>query len=160
MFRKIAIVFAACVLNGLPSLASEQMNETGGGALPAMQPETRKTISYAADIRPLFRPIDIAKMKKNGHFDLSSYSDVVTKSIDILGQSQKGDMPCDGAWPQSNADKFKQWKQGRHAALRRVLAIFVHSLSHGGLSCRGIPARRQRRLNPGLLRFTFNGAGC
>lgn len=73
-------------------------------------------VSYAADIGPLFRAKDIAAMKKNGHFDLSVYADVVAHAQDILARLQKGDMPCDGGWPNADVDKFKQWiADGRQA---------------------------------------------
>jgi len=117
MFRKFATVFAACILGGFISSASGQTSETAGKSQAASQdlvPGTGAKVSYAADIRPLFRAKDIASMKKNGHFDLSLYSDVAAKAIDILGQLEKGGMPCDGAWPQSDVDKFKQWiKDGK-----------------------------------------------
>lgn len=48
-------------------------------------------------------------MKKNGHFDLSAFADVKVRAEDILARLQKGDMPCDGRWPQTNIDLFKTW---------------------------------------------------
>ena len=100
MFRTFAIILAACILGCIILFASERGNEGGSPA---------NKISYATHIRPLFRPKDIEHMKKNRNFDLSKYADVKANSINILAQLQHGHMPCDGAWPQSGIDKFKQW---------------------------------------------------
>ena len=65
-------------------------------------------LSYAKDIRPLFRDNpDVASMKKFG-LDLSSYSDVKAKALHIHAALAKGTMPCDGAWPDRLA-LFKTW---------------------------------------------------
>ena len=66
-------------------------------------------VSFNTNIRPLFRDKDVATMKKIGHFDLSSYTDVAANSDAILNRLQTGDMPCDGAWPQTDVDTFQKW---------------------------------------------------
>jgi hypothetical protein len=66
-------------------------------------------LSFAKDIRPLFRDNpDVASMKKFG-LDLSSYSDVKAKAEHIHSALAKGAMPCDGAWPQDRLALFKTW---------------------------------------------------
>jgi hypothetical protein len=65
-------------------------------------------ISFATDIRPLFRQKDIVSMKNFG-FDLSSYDDVSARADGILARLQAGDMPCDGAWPPANVKLFSDW---------------------------------------------------
>ena len=65
-------------------------------------------MSFATDIRPLFRKHDVDTMKEFG-VDLSSYADVKKHSHDIHSRLKSGDMPCDGAWPKANVDKFKTW---------------------------------------------------
>jgi hypothetical protein len=55
-------------------------------------------ISFAKDIRPLFRAKDINAMKKA--FDLSDYGEVRSHADAILGKVSAGSMPCDGPWPQ------------------------------------------------------------
>jgi len=66
-------------------------------------------LSFAKDIRPLFRDNpDVATMKEFG-LDLSSYSDVKTKARGILAELLKGSMPCDGAWPADRLTLFKKW---------------------------------------------------
>ncbi len=69
-------------------------------------------LSYATDIRPLFREMDIGEMKVNGPFDLSNYEDVKKHANDIHGRLSQGDMPCDASWPPANVQKFKEWVDG------------------------------------------------
>jgi hypothetical protein len=68
-------------------------------------------LSFAKDIRPLFRDYDVSEMKGNG-IDLSKYDDVKKHANDIHGRLQEGDMPCDGAWPKEQIQKFKEWMDG------------------------------------------------
>jgi hypothetical protein len=66
-------------------------------------------LSFAADIRPLFRESpDIEAMKSFG-LDLSSYDDVKTHADAIYARLEDGSMPCDGEWPKEQVAKFKQW---------------------------------------------------
>jgi len=66
-------------------------------------------VSFASDIRPLFRDSpDIDTMKEYG-LDLSSYEDVKSQSAKIYAAIADGSMPCDGAWPNEHLELFKQW---------------------------------------------------
>jgi hypothetical protein len=66
-------------------------------------------LSFAKDIRPLFRDTpDVDTMKGFG-FDLSSYSDVKAKAAEIYATLADGSMPCDGPWPNERIALFKQW---------------------------------------------------
>jgi hypothetical protein len=66
-------------------------------------------VSFAKDIRPLFRDSpDVDSMKDYG-MDLSSYADVKTHSQAIYATLADGSMPCDGAWPQERVALFKRW---------------------------------------------------
>jgi hypothetical protein len=66
-------------------------------------------LSFADDIRPLFRQKpDVETMKRMG-LDLSSYQDVKTRADDIYARLADGSMPCDGQWPAEQIDKFKRW---------------------------------------------------
>ena len=69
------------------------------------------TPSFAADIRPLFRDMDISGMKPNG-IDLSSYDDVKNRAKDIYRRLSAKEMPCDGSWSESYLQKFKEWMEG------------------------------------------------
>ncbi|MBI3537188.1 MAG: hypothetical protein HY070_06495 [Chloroflexi bacterium] len=69
-------------------------------------------LSYAGDIRPLFREMDVEEMKMNGPFDLSQYDDVKKRASDIFQRLSDGDMPCDAAWSADNVRKFKDWMEG------------------------------------------------
>jgi hypothetical protein len=66
-------------------------------------------VSFATDIRPMFRDEpDVSTMKRMG-FDLSSYDDVKAKSEGIYARLENGTMPCDGAWPKQQVTLFKRW---------------------------------------------------
>lgn len=71
--------------------------------------DARTQISYASNIRPLFRDFDINAMLKARNLDLSSYDQVSAKADDILGTLESGGMPCDGAWPTKDVELFRQW---------------------------------------------------
>ena len=64
-------------------------------------------ISYAADIKPLFRERDRSSMLS--HFDLWSYGDVSDHAPAILARLEQGSMPCDGAWPADRVELFRSW---------------------------------------------------
>jgi len=63
--------------------------------------------SFATDIRPLFRDRDIQSMRSS--FDLASYEDVRTNGEAIYGRLANGTMPCDGAWPAADVQRFRSW---------------------------------------------------
>ncbi|MGA2903701.1 MAG: hypothetical protein ABSD98_07710 [Candidatus Korobacteraceae bacterium] len=66
-------------------------------------------ISFATDIRPLFRDSpDVEAMKSFG-LDLSSYDDVKAHAEAIYSRLEDGSMPCDEAWPAQQIARFKQW---------------------------------------------------
>ncbi len=67
-----------------------------------------RALSFAADIRPLFRSYDVESMKPNG-IDLSSYEDVKKHAQDIYARLSAKEMPCDGSWNDSDLEKFKEW---------------------------------------------------
>ena len=68
-------------------------------------------VSFAADIRPLFRDSpDVDSMKDFG-LDLSSYDDVRAKAGAILARLADGSMPCDGPWPKEQLALFEQWME-------------------------------------------------
>lgn len=66
-------------------------------------------LSYAKDIRPLFRDTDVNAMTQFGGFDLSQFEDVFTWADEILKRLEVGDMPCDAPWPAERVALFKQW---------------------------------------------------
>jgi hypothetical protein len=78
--------------------------------LPTKEAEVSATgepISYAEDIKPLFRERDRQSMLSN--FDLWSYDDVSRMSDAILARLRNGSMPCDGAWPDEQVTLFQDW---------------------------------------------------
>ena len=68
-------------------------------------------LSFATDIRPLFRDKDIKAMKPVG-IDLSSYADVKKRAQDIYARLSAKGMPCDQPWSDSHLQMLKEWMQG------------------------------------------------
>jgi hypothetical protein len=66
-------------------------------------------VSFANDIRPLFRDKDIDSMKDFSDFDLSQASDVRANAADIYQRLLDKDMPCDAPWSDANIALFKAW---------------------------------------------------
>ena len=64
-------------------------------------------LSFARDIKPLFRQHDRESMEKA--FDLWSFDDVRAHASDILERVKNGSMPCDGAWPPERVRVFQRW---------------------------------------------------
>jgi hypothetical protein len=65
-------------------------------------------LSFARDIRPLFRDTDVTTMQNYG-LDLSSYAEVKNKVQAIYATLAEGTMPCDGAWPKDCVATLKRW---------------------------------------------------
>ncbi len=66
-------------------------------------------LSFASDIRPLFRDEpDVDTMKRMG-LDLSSYDDVKANAEGIYSRLEDGSMPCDDAWPSEQVALFRRW---------------------------------------------------
>jgi hypothetical protein len=63
--------------------------------------------SFETDIKPLFREGDRRSMEFA--FDLWSYDDVSQNADAILGRLRNGSMPCDGAWPDDQVERFQGW---------------------------------------------------
>ena len=72
-------------------------------------------LSFAGDIRPLFRDFDVDSMKGFG-LDLSSYQEVKTHADAIYSRLEDGSMPCDEPWSKEQLAKFKQWMDDGMAA--------------------------------------------
>jgi CDGSH-type Zn-finger protein/truncated hemoglobin YjbI len=72
-------------------------------------PGPGETVSFAANIKPLFREHDRQSM--SFAFDLWSYGDVRAHAAGILERLENGTMPCDGAWPAERVEVFKRWSE-------------------------------------------------
>ena len=66
-------------------------------------------LSFATDIRPLFRDSPDVDSMKNFGLDLSSYEDVKAHAEAIYSRLEDGSMPCDDAWPKEQLAKFRLW---------------------------------------------------
>ena len=66
-------------------------------------------LSFAKDIRPLFRDTpDVDSMKEFG-LDLSSYAEVKGHAEKIYGRLLDQSMPCDQPWPEDRLALFRRW---------------------------------------------------
>jgi len=77
--------------------------------------DSMDVLSFATDIRPLFRDKDIKAMKPMG-IDLSSYEDVKKRAQDIYARLSAKGMPCDKPWSDSHVRKLKEWMESGMAA--------------------------------------------
>ena len=68
-------------------------------------------VSFARDIRPLFRDNDIDSMKDFGDFDLSQVGDVRAHAALIYERLADQTMPCDGPWSERQIALFKRWME-------------------------------------------------
>ena len=64
-------------------------------------------MSFATDIRPLFRAEDRESM--DFAFDLWSYKDVEANASLILERLEDGSMPCDRSWSDVQIQTFRNW---------------------------------------------------
>jgi hypothetical protein len=64
-------------------------------------------LSFARDVRPLFRDDDVEAMRYA--FDLSQHEDVRANAQGIYERLADGSMPCDGAWPADQIALFRRW---------------------------------------------------
>jgi hypothetical protein len=64
-------------------------------------------LSFARDIRSLFRDSDVDAMRYA--FDLGRYEDVKANAASIYERVADGSMPCDAAWPADQIVRFRQW---------------------------------------------------
>jgi CDGSH-type Zn-finger protein len=76
-------------------------------AIPLPGPD--ETVSFEANIKPLFREHDRQSMEFA--LDLWSRDDVQAHAADILDKLSSGSMPCDGAWPADRVEVFKRWTE-------------------------------------------------
>jgi hypothetical protein len=69
--------------------------------------DTGAALSFATDIKPLFREHDRTSMLKA--FDLWSRGDVVAHGDAIVAALKGGSMPCDGRWPEDRVLTLERW---------------------------------------------------
>ena len=70
-------------------------------------------VSFAQDIRPLFRERDVDSME--WAFDLTSYDDVRSHAERIADRLSQGSMPCDVPWPPERVTLFRRWMDQGYA---------------------------------------------
>ena len=67
-------------------------------------------LSFATDIRPLFRDVDIEHMKPAGvALDNPAWMCVPANAQKVYGAVSSAKMPPDAAWPADRVALFKKW---------------------------------------------------
>jgi len=102
--------------------AIQQITELGSGAIPnppptpspTPPPAPEPTTSFASDIRPLFRDIDVQHMKDVSGLDLQDYQQVRDNSGEILNRvkstgPRRMPPPPDAPWTTAEVDLFQKW---------------------------------------------------
>jgi hypothetical protein len=70
-------------------------------------------LTYAHDIRPLFRDSDITCMARHGiMLGDANWMCVPANANNVYSVLSSGYMPPDGPWPQDRIDLFKAWIDG------------------------------------------------
>jgi hypothetical protein len=82
------------------------IDRQAGRGKPVTQP-AEPPVSFATEIRPLFRERDRESMEFA--FDLWDIEDVRAYADDILGRLQDGTMPCDTTWSREQVALFVRW---------------------------------------------------
>ena len=94
-------------------LAEDRAGMPGMRVLGKKGRVSKAKLSFETDIKPLFRPQDVAVMQAVRGFNLHDYDDVVREADNILDRLKEDDlnllMPCDGAWPKTDIDLFEAW---------------------------------------------------
>jgi hypothetical protein len=70
-------------------------------------PDGDRLVSFAAQIKPLFRAKDRESM--TFAFDLWDIDDVRSNADAILGRLRQGTMPCDVRWSSGQVELFERW---------------------------------------------------
>jgi hypothetical protein len=78
-----------------------------GEEIDVTLPAPDQPVSFARNIKPLFRPKDRESM--TFAFDLWDIDDVRTNADAILGRLREGTMPCDGGWSSEEVELFSRW---------------------------------------------------
>jgi hypothetical protein len=71
--------------------------------------EAQMALSFAADIRPLFRDGDIRCMKPGIPLDDPAWMCVPANAQKVYGAVSTGKMPPDAPWPEDRVSLFKKW---------------------------------------------------
>jgi len=70
-------------------------------------PAPDEPVSFAQDIKPLFREMDRDSM--TFAFDLWDVDDVRSNAEAILDRLRDGSMPCDDGWSADEVERFARW---------------------------------------------------
>jgi hypothetical protein len=90
-------------------------------SIESLNPEASKggsmALSFATDIRPLFRDEDIECMKSYGvDLDDPAWMCVPANAESVYGAVSAGTMPPDDLWPPDRVSLFKKWMDAGYPA--------------------------------------------
>lgn len=68
-------------------------------------------LSYAADIRPMFREFDKVFMKRLDGIDIDDVKSVRRRAKHIAKNLKRGRLPYDCNWPREHIDRFDRWRK-------------------------------------------------
>lgn len=94
--------------SGRPGIMRER-NPKDEPAPPTPTPAPIAPLSFATDIRGLFRVVPDRSAMVIFGLDLHKFEDVRDRADDILARLNDGSMPCDGSWPPDRIAKFQKW---------------------------------------------------
>src|SRR5258708_4350074 len=87
-------------------------------------PSEGNELSFERDIKPSFRTKDRDSMLQA--FDLFDYEDVVEHADAIVGALRSGQMPCDGAWADSQVDNSSSGLTRARPPRRNLMKLTVN----------------------------------
>lgn len=98
--------------SGGPGIMRERnpKNEPAPPAPPSPAPPA--LLSFATDIKPLFRDFPDRSVMLMFGLDLHEFEKVRDRAGDIFARLNDGTMPCDGSWPPDRIAKFQKWIDG------------------------------------------------
>jgi rubrerythrin len=76
---------------------------------PMAPPQANRPLSFAADIKTLFRETPDRSVMQVFGLDLHDHDQVSDRADLILSRLQDGSMPCDGSWPPERIARFEKW---------------------------------------------------
>ncbi len=96
-----------CPHDGKVGIERERDPRISAAAPP--KPTMDQDLSFASDIKPLFREVPDRSAMLIFGIDLHDYQQVSAAADRILRRLTFGDMPCDGAWPPERVARFDAW---------------------------------------------------
>jgi len=108
--RVIAVANEKTALFDDPFRMHAMVTAEGVAAGASRPPPAAVVLGFEADIKPLFRRRDVTVMAGIAGWRLDNYEDVKRNAALILERLKDESMPCDGAWPAEDIERFASWQ--------------------------------------------------